>query len=278
MQIDGGKFIITIKFIAALSSSLILILASLLNSSKTSGSAGGNKTDLTTGRTITSNCGRHTNVLMVTSSVGMLYGILSYTTNLRPAVALDGVLVVGTSSLQQRLIGTTTSGNNTDLGTDVGGDSLLTSGRKSKLGGSLFVVVGDDNGVGTRATCESTTVTTLGFDVADNGSLRDRSQRQDVTAGKAGLLSAVDELSTVHTFGTEEQFIVTLVSVVVHELNTAHRSASTRVVHDLLDGSSDVTLLLGVVKRSELDRSLSGAGVRLEDGRLTLSLCLLLFI
>jgi len=249
-------------------------LSSLLNSSKTSGSAGGDKTDLSTGRTFTSNCGRHTNVLVVTSSVGMLYRVLGYTTNLRPAVALDGVLVVGTSSLHHRLIGTTSSGDDTNLGTNGGRDGLLTSGRKSKLGGSLFIVVGDDNGVGTRATGESTTVTALGFDVADNGSLRNRSQRQDVTAGKAGLLSAVDELSTVHTFGTEEQFVVALVSVLVQELNTAHGGTSTRVVHDFLDDSSDVTLLLGVVKRSELDRTLSGAGVRLEDGRLTLSLCL----
>ena len=215
---------------------------------------------------------------MVTSSVGMLYGVLSYTTNLRPAVALDGVLVVGTSSLQQRLIGTATSGNNTNLGTDGGRDSLLSSGWKSKLGGSLLFVVGDNNGVGTRAAGECTTVSELGLDVADNGSLRDRSQRKDVSAGKAGLLSAVDELSAVHTFGTEEQFIVPLVSVLVQELNTADRGTSTRVVHDFLDGSSDVSLLLGVVKRSKLARSLSGAGVRLEDGGLTLSLCLLLFI
>merc|ERR1719223_2081648 len=120
-----------------------------------------------------SNCGRHTNVLMVTSSVGMLYGILSYTTNLRPAVALDGILVVGTSGLQQGLVGTTTSGNNTDLCTDGGRDGLLTSGRKSKLGGSLLLVVGDNNGVGTGATGESTTVPALGLDVADNGSLTD---------------------------------------------------------------------------------------------------------
>lgn len=217
-------------------------------------------------------------MLVVTSSVGMLYGVLSYTTNLRPAVALDGVLVVGTSGLQQRLIGTATSGNNTNLGTDGGRDSLLSSGWKSKLGGSLFFVVGDNNGVGTRAAGECTTVSELGLNVADNGSLRDRSQRQDVTAGKAGLLSAVDELSAVHTFGTEEQFVVSLVSVLVQELNTADRGTSTRVVHDLLDGSSDVTLLLGIVERSKLARSLSGAGVRLEDGRLTLSLCLLLFI
>jgi hypothetical protein len=208
----------------------------------------------------------------------MLYGILSYTTNLRPAVALDGILVVGTSGLQQGLVGTTTSGDNSDLGTDVGGDGLLASGWKSKLGSSLLLVVGYNDGVGTGATGESTTVTTLGFDVADNRSLGNRGEWQDVTAGKTGLLAAVDELSAVHSFGTEEQFVVSLVSVLVDELNLAHGGTSTGVVHDFLDDSSEVALLLGVIKRSKLDRSLSGTRVRLEDGGLTLPLCLLLFI
>jgi len=207
----------------------------------------------------------------------MLYGILCHTTNLGPAVTLDGILVVGTSGLQQGLVGTTSSGNNSDLGTDVGRDGLLTSGWKSKFGGSLVFVVGDNDGVGTGATGESTAISTLGFDVANNGSLRDRSQRQDVTAGKTGLLSAVDELSTVHTFGTEEQFIVALVSVRVQELDLANGGTSTGVVEDFLDGSSDVALLLGVIERSELHGTLSGAGVRSEDRRLTLSLCLDVF-
>ena len=114
--------------------------------------------------------------------------------------------------------------------------------------------------------------------IANNGSLRDRSQRQDVTAGKSGLLSAVNELSTVHTFGTEEQFIVALVSVCVRELDSAHGGTSTRVVHNFLDNTSDVSLLFSKIKRSEFDGTLSGTRVRLVDGGLTLSLDLLLFI
>jgi len=267
-------FIETLLILTKLLSSLILILSSLLDSSKTSGSTGGDKTDLSTGWTFTSDCGRHTNVLMVTSSVGMLYGILSYTTNLWPAVSLHGVLVVCTSGLQQGLVGTSTSGDDSDLGTDGGGDRLLTSRRKSKLRGSLVFVVGDNDGVGTGATSKGTTVSALGFDVADNGSLGNRSQGKDISTGKAGLLSAVDELSAVHTLGTDEQFIVALVSVLIQELNTTNGSTSTGVVHDLLDDSSDVTLLLGIVERSELASTLSRACVRTEDGGLTLSLCL----
>jgi len=252
-------------------------LGSLLNSPKTTGSAGGDETDLSTGGSGTSDGRRHTNVLVVTSSVGMLHGVLGYTTNLGPAVALDGILVVGTSGLQQWLVGTTSSGDDTNLGTDGGGDGLLSSGWKSELGGSLFLVVGDDNGIGTRGTGKGTTVTTLGFDVANDGSLGHRVQGEDVSAGQGRLLSAVNELSGVHTLGTEEQFVVLLVSVGVVELDLADGGSSTGVVNDLLDGSLDVTLLLGKVERSELDGSLAGAGVRLEDGGLTLSLCLNVF-
>jgi len=67
-------------------------------------------------------------VLMVTTTVGMLYGVLGNTTNLGPAVALDGILVVGTACLEEGLVGTATAGDDTDLGTDVGRDGLLTAG------------------------------------------------------------------------------------------------------------------------------------------------------
>jgi len=213
-------------------------------------------------------------MLMVTTSVRMLYGILSHTTNLGPAVTLHGVLVIRSSGLQQGLVGTTTSGDDSDLRTDAGRNGLLSSGWKSKLSSSLLFIVCDNNGIGTGGTSESTSVTTLGFDIADNGSLRHRTQGQDVTASKTGLLSAVDELTAVHTFGTEEQFIVALVSVRVQELNTANGGTSTGVVKNFLHGSSDVTVLLSVINRSEFDGTLSSAGMRLEDRRLTLSLCL----
>jgi hypothetical protein len=39
-------------------------------------------------------------MLMVTTTEGMLNGILGHTTNLRPAVTLHGILVIGTTSLE----------------------------------------------------------------------------------------------------------------------------------------------------------------------------------
>jgi len=258
------------------SSSLILVLGCLLDSAKASGTAGTDETDLTTGWAFLGNGGRHTNVLMVTSSVWMLHWILGHTTNLRPAVALDGVLVVGASGLQQRLVGTSTTGDDSDLGTHVGRDGLLTTGWQAETGGSLVFVVGHDDGEGAGATGKGTAISELGLDVAHDGALRDLVQWKDVANGQGGLLSAVDELSAVHAFRAQEELVVALVSVGVQELDLGDWSATTRVVQDLLDDSADVSLLFGIVQSSQLHGSLAGARVGLEHAGLTLTLCLLI--
>jgi len=85
---------ITITFIC-----LVLVLGCLLDTTKMSSSAGSDKTDLATGWTLLSNCARLTDVLVVTTTKGMLYGFLGNTTNLGPAVALYGILVVRTFGL-----------------------------------------------------------------------------------------------------------------------------------------------------------------------------------
>jgi len=253
---------------------LILVLSSLLDSTKTSSTAGTDKTNLSSCWSLTATGGWLTNVLMVTSSVGMLYGVLSYTTNLGPAVTLDGVLVVGVSSLEKGLIGTSTSGNNTNLGTDTGRNGLLSSRGKTKTGGSLILIVGYYNSECSRSTSEGTTVTNLSLNVAHDGSLRYRGERKDVSYGKSSLLSAVNVLSRVHTLSGDHKLIVPLEAVGIEELNLGHRSTTTRIVKDLLYNSLDVSVLLGVINGTKLYSSLASAGVCLEDGGLTLPLCL----
>ena len=61
---------------------LIPVLTKLLDSAKTSSTPGTDKTDLTTSRSLLADSGGTTNVLVVTSSVGMLDGVHSNTTNL----------------------------------------------------------------------------------------------------------------------------------------------------------------------------------------------------
>lgn len=247
-------------------------MGSLLDTTETSSSASTNQTNLATGRTVLGYRGRHTNMLMITTTVGMLYRIFSHTTNLGPAVALYGVLVVGSSSLEQRLVGTASSGNDTNLGTDGRWDGLFTTRRKTQTSCSLIFVVGDNNRKGTRASGKGTTVSTLGLDVANNGSLWNLVQWQDISNRQSGLLSTVDELSCVHAFCAQKELIVSLVSVSIQELHLGYRGATTRIMEDFLDNSTDVSLLLSIVKRTKLDRTLASTDMCLEDGGFTLSL------
>jgi len=254
---------------------LLLVLAKLLDSTKTAGTPGTDETNLTTSRSLLADSGRTTNVLVVTSSEGMLYRVLGNTTNLGPAVTLHGVLVVGTSSLKQRLVSTSTSGNNTDLGTNIRLDSLLTSRGKTETGCSLVLIVGDDNSEASGSTGEGTTVTNLGLNVAHNGTLGNLAQRKNISNGQGSLLSAVDELTGVHTLSGNHKLSVPLVAVRIQELDLGNGSTTTRVVHDVLDNTTDVSTTFGIVDGTKLHSSLAGADVSLEDGGLTLPLCLL---
>ena len=95
-------------------------------------------------------CRRETNVLVITSSVRMLHWILRYTSHLGPAVALDTVLVVGTSSLEKGLVGTPTAGHHTDLRTHRRRHRLLSSGRETKTGGTILIIVSYNDSKGTN--------------------------------------------------------------------------------------------------------------------------------
>ncbi|MFS7929228.1 hypothetical protein Hanom_Chr04g00330011 [Helianthus anomalus] len=56
-------------------------------------------------------------MLMVTTTMRMLHGVHSNTTNLRPAVSLDAELVVCITGLEHGLLGSSTACNLTDHST-----------------------------------------------------------------------------------------------------------------------------------------------------------------
>jgi hypothetical protein len=74
---------------------------------------------------VTGDCRSLSDVLMVTSSVGMVDGVHGHTTSSGPAVPLDLVLQLGARSLKQRLVGSSTTSNNTDHTTGSAGNDLL---------------------------------------------------------------------------------------------------------------------------------------------------------
>ena len=203
-----------------------LSVADLDGTTVETSAAGSNETHLLTGHGATLDGRRVTNVLVVTTTVRVVDGVHSHTTSARPAVALDAVLVVGTTGLEHRLVNTTTTGNNTDGSTSIARHGLLGTRRKTDTRGHTVSIVANNSGVVTRGTGERTTVTDLLLDVAHNGTLRQRSERQNVTNVEHGLLTAVHKLTSVHTLSSNERLGAQLVAVRVTESNAGERSTT----------------------------------------------------
>lgn len=129
-----------------------------------------------------------------------------------------------------------------------------------------------DNCKGTTATSKLPAVSEFGLDVANNGAFWNDREGQDIANGQGSLLSTVNELTRVHAFCANEKFIVSLVIVGISELDLGNRCTATRVMQDFLDYTANVTMLLGVVQGTELDGSLAGADMCLEDRGLSLAL------
>lgn len=136
------------------------------------------------------------------------------------------VRVSGKSRTQERLVGTATTGNDTNHTTGLGVDDLLGTRRQLDTGLALVGVVADDGDVATRSAAKSTTVTDLGLDVGNNGTLGHLTDGQDVADGQSSLLSGVDELSSVHALVGDESLGGLLVLVGVAERDTGKGSTS----------------------------------------------------
>jgi hypothetical protein len=104
--------------------------------------------------------------------------------------------VLSPRRLEERLVCSSTTCDDTDHTTAGAGEDLLGTGRELDTGLAFVGVVADDGHVVARGTAERTTVTGLVFDVGKDGSLRDGVEREDVADGESGVLAGVDELCT----------------------------------------------------------------------------------
>ena len=118
---------------------------------------------------------------------------------------------------KEGLVGTSTTGNNTDHATDGGLDDLLGTRGELDAGLALVGVVADDGNVVAGSATERTTVANLLLDVGDDSSLRDGAEGKDVADGERGVLAGVDELAGVHALVGDEGLGVELVAVGVAE-------------------------------------------------------------
>jgi hypothetical protein len=213
-----------------------------------------------------------TDMLMVTATVRMIDGVHGNTTSLGPAVPLDGELVLGARSLEEGLVCSATTSDDTDHTTSTAADDLLRAGGELDAGLALIGVVADNGDVVAGGTTESATVTDLLLNVGDDGTLRNGAEGENVADGQGGVLSGVDELAGVHALVGDEGLALLLELVGGVEDDAGEGSATTRIVDDLLHDTTDVAMALGVVERPELRGSLPEAGVGSKDAAATLTL------
>lgn len=209
---------------------------------------------------------------MVTTTMGMLNWIHSNTTDLRPAVPLYSEFVVCISSLQERFLCPASACNLTNHSSATTWYNLLGPRWKLDSGSAIVGVMADNNGVVTGGPGEDTAVTDVMLDVADDGTLGDGAEGEDVADDEIGLLATVDELAGVHTLSGDEELLLELVAERVAEGDLGERSAAAGVVDDVGDDPLDVAVALAEVEGAEPRRTLAVVGVGLEHRPRTLTL------
>jgi len=132
--------------------------------------------------------------------------------------------------------------------------------------------VADNNGVVTGGSGEDAAIADMVFNVADDGTLGDGSEGQDVANNEGGLLAAVDELSSVETFGGDKEFRLLLVAEGMTECNLGKWSTATGIVDNVGDHALKVAVAFAEVEAAEPGRALAVVGVGLENRPRTLTL------
>lgn len=170
--------------VEALISSFFYLLDLLASSCNSTGSSGGNETDLLSTWGISSGSGWVTHMLMVTSSMRMLDWVHSNTSNSWPISLLCLSLIVSSVGLEERLVSSLSTGTNADHSSAGSLDGFPDTRWKSDSSLlSVFRVTNDDSG-GTGSSCKSSTVSLLGLNIGADGSLRHGGDWENVADGQ----------------------------------------------------------------------------------------------
>merc|ERR1719431_1782209 len=209
---------------------------------------------------------------MVTTTVRMLDGVHGHTTNLRPRVPLSLVFEVGSAGLQQRLIDSSSTGDDADHRAVAGRNRFLRSRWQFHFRPSHIRIVGDDGGVVAGSSGQFAAISQFLLQLADDGSLRHGADGHHVADGQRRLLAAVDELARVHALDGDERLLTLLKFVGISKLDDGQRRATSGVVNDVLHDAFDVAVAFGVVGSAEAGGAFSMFVVRREDGSRSLTL------
>merc|ERR1719219_1166925 len=122
-----------------------------------------------------------TDMLMVTTTVRMLYGVHSHTSDLWPAVSLNSVFMVSSTSLQHGLIASTATGYQAHDAPVFGRVQLFDARGQLDLGSAGVQVVGYDGAIAARGLGNLASVAGFLFKRAQDGTFWHLSDREDVS-------------------------------------------------------------------------------------------------
>jgi len=251
---------------------LFFVFALVLGAGESAGSAGGDETDFATGGSVAADGRGHTDVLMVTTTVGMLDRVHGHTANLRPGVPLSLVLEVGPAGLEQRLVDSAATGDDSHHRAVGRRNRLFRTRRQLDFRLVVIRVVGDDGGVVAGSSGQFAAISQLLLQLADDGSLGHGADGHHVADGQRRLLAAVDELARVHALHRDERLLALLEFVGISKLDDGERGAAAGVVNDVFDDAFDVAVAFGVVGGAEAGGAFPVFVVRREDGSRSLTL------
>jgi len=192
-----------------------------------------------------------TNVLMVTTTVRMFDGVHGNTSNSWPVSLLGVSSVVGAVGSEERFVSSLATGDDANHSSATSKDRLTDTRWESDTGLLAILGVTDHDGGGTRGTGKSATVSELGLNIGDNGTLWHLVDREDITDSEGGFGAAIDELAGVHAFNSNEILLVLLEFVLVSEYDLSERGATAGIMQNILDNTLDVSFTLSEVNGSE---------------------------
>lgn len=174
------------NFGCAHESSLLLNLEILSTSSNETGSSGGHETSLLTAGSVSADSRGVTDVLLVTTTMGMVDGVHSNTSNSGPGSSSLGLpSVVGVSSLADGLVGSAATSDEADHSSAGSWDGGTGAGGKSNSGLLAVIGVTDDDGRAAGGAGEGASVTGLGLAVGDDGTFGEGVDGQDIADGES---------------------------------------------------------------------------------------------
>lgn len=166
--------------------SVLLLDEKLAASTDGTSSLGGDETTLLATGGVSSGSRGVTNVLMVTTTVRMLDGVHSNTSNSGPVTLLGVSLVVGGVGSEEGLVSSLSTGDDTDHSSAASLDGLPDSGGESDSGLLAVLGVTDDDGGDTGGAGEDTTVSPLGLNIGHDGTLGHGVDGENVANSKGG--------------------------------------------------------------------------------------------